>query len=101
MDFDRGSVRNKCEQATASDHSYNGARSDVALSMNGDEELFKDVMISNAENTSDSVSLNYVQKSISVALFHENTNHSALGMHNYYILATHNVVISNFRSSVA
>ena len=44
--------------------------------------FFKDVMISNAENNSDSVSLNDVQKSISVVLFHENTNHSALGMHN-------------------
>ena len=77
MDFDCGSVRNKCEQATPSDHSCHEAVSDdVAVSMNGDELLFKDTMISNAEKNPDSVSLNDVQKSISVACTNIQVGHA-------------------------
>ena len=82
MDFHCGSTRNKCEQATPSDHSHCEAESDDVVSMNGGEALLKDTMIYNAENNPDSASLNDVQKSIFVALFHETTNHSAFGMLN-------------------
>jgi hypothetical protein len=83
MDFDCGSNRNKCEEVTSRDHSYYDAGNAVKVQITGDEVLFKDTIISNAENNPHNVILDDVQKSISVALFFENRNQFTLGMRNY------------------
>mmetsp|Transcript_19269 Transcript_19269/g.51468 ORF Transcript_19269/g.51468 Transcript_19269/m.51468 type:complete len:803 (-) Transcript_19269:275-2683(-) len=83
MDFDCGSKRDQCEQVSSTDHTFYRAGSSVAVVDSGDQVLFKDTMISNAENNPHSVILNDVQKALSAALFFENMNNFTLGMHNY------------------
>ena len=82
-DFDCGSNRNKCEEATFRDHSCYDAGGAVKVQVTGDEVLFKDTIISNVEDNPHNVILNEVQKSISVALVFENRNQFTLDMRNY------------------
>ena len=76
-------VSNTCEQVTSSEHSYYLAVSGVGAKAHGDEVFVKGTIISNAENNSHSVPLCDVLKSIHVALFFKNRNHSTFGMQIY------------------